>query len=119
MFNNYTIIYYTTSLGFDYIDYVSITTLQRSGNKLTSRDREICNNMVTVAKENSANLASLELRSSSSNSEVPYTYKKLLGDIYNGSSRGKPLRSATLQDIDEFCDSCDSEEDCNLIIYYK
>ena len=118
VFNNYTMIYYSTSLGYDYIDYVSITTLQRSGRKLTSRDREICNNMVTVAKENAANLATLELRSHSSN-ESPYTYKRLTGDIYAGSDRGKPLRSVTLQDIDEFCASCDSEKSCELIIYYK
>ena len=64
VFNNATRIYYAPKSS--WVDYVSVTTLPRSGKKLTDRDREICRNLVTVAKENAANLKVLEMRSGSS-----------------------------------------------------
>ena len=113
IFNNQTIIYSSEYNGS--WDYVSITTLHRSGPKITTRDREICRNMVTVVKENAVNIARLELRSAT---EGSYNETSLIGDNYQGYATGKYLRNATLNDIDDFCNSCDSELGCAFIIYF-
>ncbi len=114
IFNNSTIIY-SAIYPEGYTDYVSITTLHRSGKSITTRDREICRNMVTVAKENAADIARLELRSTTDSS---YNETNLIGDNYTGYSRGKYLRNATINDIDDFCNSCDSEIACYFLVYY-
>lgn len=119
VFNNKTQIYY--AIHSSWVDYVSITTLPRSGKKLTNRDREICRNLVTVAKENAANLALLEMRSGSSNAglgDTNYKEEHLLGDTYSSYRKGKYLRNVTISDIDDFCNSCDSDYFCYFIIYY-
>lgn len=115
VFNNENYIMYAKNRQWNSIDYVIITTLHRSGKKITTRDREICRNMVTVVKENAGNIARLELRSSTDSS---YNETNLIGDNYQGVSTGKYLRNATISDIDDFCDSCDSELGCRFIIYF-
>ena len=113
VFNNQTIIYSSDYKGS--LDYVSITTLHRSGKKLTGRDREICRNMVKVVKENAGNIARLELRSTTDSS---YNQTSLIGDNYKGEATGKYLRNATISDIDDFCNSCNSEIACYFLVYY-
>ena len=120
VFNNATRIYYAPKSS--WVDYVSVTTLPRSGKKLTDRDREICRNLVTVAKENAANLKVLEMRSGSSDAglgDLNYKAAHLLGDNYNSYLRAKYLRNATISDIDDFCNSCDSDYFCYFIIFYE
>ena len=119
VFNNKTRIYYAPKSS--WVDYVSVTTLPRSGKKLTNRDRVICRNLVMVAKENAANLALLEMRSGSSNAglgDTNYKEEHLLGDTYSSYRKGKYLRNVTISDIDDFCNSCDSDYFCYFIIYY-
>ena len=74
-----------------------------------------------VAKENAANVPLLAMRSGSSNAglgDLNYKAKYLLGDNYNSYIRAPYLRDATISDIDDFCNSCDSDYFCYFIIYY-
>jgi hypothetical protein len=122
VFNNATRIYYVPQNGG--VAYVSITVLPRSGKKLTNRDREICRNLVTIAKENAANLSFIEMRSGSSDTglgDTNYKAEHLIGDIYpnNVPSTTKFLRNVSIADIDDFCNSCDSDYFCYFIIFYE
>ena len=115
--NSYEIVYGvgTRSNGKTYIDYYITSTLHRSSNKLTDRDREICRNAVIAAKENADNLYWIEVRSVTSSENYTYTNAALYGDRYHNSN--KNLRTASITQIDEICNSCDSERSCSIIIY--
>ena len=87
------------------IDYV----MQRSGNKVSPRDKEICRNFVLVAKENAGNIANITLSGGASGGNTVH------GDLVTWGD--KKLRNVGLSEIDKFCDSCDSPTGCSLRIY--
>ena len=118
IFNNKTIIYYT--LNNDHFDYVSVTQLPRSGKKLTNRDREICRNMVNISKENADNLEWIQMRSNNSDVLLSNDYRStyLFGKLYPYEHQDNYLHKATIGDIDDFCNFCDSDHACLLIISY-
>ena len=117
-FNNKTLIYY--ALNNTHINYVSVTQLPRSGKKLTNRDREICRNMVTIAKENADNLDWIQMRSNNSDVLLSNDYHStsLFGKLYLYEHQGNDLHKATIEDIDDFCNFCNSDYACLLIISY-
>ena len=85
--------------------YYMTIYMNRSGNKISGLDNEICRNIFLACKENSQNISSVEMRS-------------LKSGIYDASSLwGTKLRNATLQQIDDACSSCDSEIGCRIILY--
>ncbi len=86
------------------IYYMNIS-MNRSGNKISSLDNEICRNIFLACKENAENIASVEMRS----------YKT--GNYTQSSLWSTNLQNATLQQINDVCSSCDSEIDCNIILY--
>ncbi len=109
----YSISYYThpTNGNIDYVIYVGF---DRTNNKLTRQSSEICRNIVTVAKENAANLYMLSLRSGQNDG----TYS---AQVFYGNDLCSPgrncLYNVNLQQIDDFCNSCESENYCSMAIY--
>ena len=116
VFNNtITINYsYSPTTGFTYYIYLSVN---RSGNKSSNEFREICRTIVTVAKENSASLLSIQMRSAQDeNDPENYTTARLLGDNYCTNNPNQCLRYAGLTEMDALCDSCDSEVSCSFYV---
>ena len=103
--------YYNNQTG--NIDYVLHWTMDRANNKTTQRASEICRNMILVAKENANNLYSLQLRSQVD--EESYNASQLWGSQY--CTNNHCLGTVTLSEIDDFCNMCNSEISCYLIIY--
>ena len=85
--------------------YYIYISMNRSDNKISSLDNEICRNIFLASKENAENITSVEMRS----------YKT--GDHTRSSLWGTNLQNATLQLIDDVCSSCDSEIACDIILY--
>ncbi len=94
--------------------YYIETWFNRSGNKMTDRDREICRNFALVTKENAANIHSFEVRSISSEA-MDYTDQTLYGDASHETTN--LLRNASIAQIDKICDSCDSSIGCAMVLY--
>ena len=106
--------YYPTT-GFTYYMYLSVN---RSGNKSSNEFREICRTIVTVAKENSANLLSIQMRSAQDeNDPENYTTARLMGDNFCINNHpDQCLRYAGLTEMDALCNSCDSEVSCSFYV---
>ena len=95
-------------------EYYIEFTMNKSGDKISSRDRQICRNIMLVAKENTANIYAVRLyniNGQGGSNGTSYLY----GDMATGVS--KRLRNASLNDIDEVCNFCDSEKSCGLVVY--
>ena len=124
--NNYIVDIFKNNIWFSYYngnkgtsnEYLMYVTLARTGTSLSSHDKEVCRNMVTAAKENSENLAWLEMRSYQGNS---YTAAPLYGGLaslfINNVPQNRLLRNAGVKEIDDFCSACDSEDACQLLVY--
>ena len=124
--NNYIVDIFKNNIWFSYYngrngatnEYLMYVTLARTGTSLSSHDKEVCRNMVTVAKENSENLAWLQMRSYQGNS---YTAFNLYGGLAslrrNNVPQNRLLRNAGVKEIDDFCSACDSEDACQLLVY--
>ena len=89
-----------------YAEYTLSYTMTKSNYSV-----EICRNMVIAAKENTANLAFLQMRSIAESTSQSLLY----GDRRcNGSNC---LRSAGIKEIDDFCSSCTNNSNCTLFVY--
>ena len=124
--NNYIVDIFKNHIWFSYYngnngasnEYLMYVTLARTGNTLSSHDKEVCRNMVTVAKENSENLEWLEMRSSQGNSYTAFNLYGGLASLYkNNVPQNRLLRNAGVKEIDDFCSACDSEVACQLLVY--
>ena len=125
--NNYIVDIFKNNIWFNYYngnngttnEYLMYVTLASTGTSLSSHDKEVCRNMVTVAKENSENLAWLEMRSYHGDTSSNKT--KLFGglaDLFIGNAhKNRLLRNAGVKEIDDFCSACDSEDACQLLVY--
>ena len=125
--NNYIVDIFKNNIWFNYYngnngttnEYLMYVTLARTGTSLSKHDKEVCRNMVTVAKENSENLAWLEMRSYQGDTSSNKT--KLFGglaDLFIGNApKNRLLRNAGVKEIDDFCSACDSEDACQLLVY--
>ena len=88
-------------------DYLFWITLNRDGNKITERDRAICRNILLAAQQNADNIAQVGVRSSADS-----------GSGYSVSNlRGKGLRNAGIAEIDNVCNSCNSQQSCAIALY--
>ena len=94
--------------------YYIETWFNRSGNKMTDHDREICRNFALVTKENAANIHSFVVRSISSEA-MDYTDQTLYGDTSHQTTN--LLRNASIAQIDKICNSCDSSIGCAMVLY--
>lgn len=76
--------------------------------------------MVTIAKENADNLRLIQMRSNNSDELLGsgYNITNLFGNLYSYEHQGNDLQKATIEDIDDFCNFCDSDYACLLIISY-
>ena len=125
--NNYIVDIFKNHIWFGYYngndgtsnEYLMYVTLARTGNTLSSHDKEVCRNMVTVAKENSENLAWLQMRSyqGGTSSNQTNLYGGLADLFLSNVPQNRLLRNAGVKEIDDFCAACNSEETCQLIVY--
>ena len=93
-------------------EYYMTIAMNRSGNSITGHDKEVCRNIILAAKENYENIFYIQMRSGNGNS---YTAKNLQGALY--SKQNNPLNKATIAQIDDVCDSCNSETYCQMLIF--
>ena len=97
--------------------YISMS-VNRSGNKSTGEFKEICRNIITIAKENSGNLLSIQMRSGQDETNMDnYTTAALLGDNYCANNPNQCLRYAGLTEMDTLCNSCDSDVYCSFYVF--
>ena len=120
VFNNsvYPYYYHPTNASADYNEYYISFTVNRFENKLTESYREICRNIVTVAKEYSADISSVQMRSGQDEGNS-YTRVSLYGDYYCSRGSTNCLSNAGLAEMDNFCNSCNSEDYCQFYIFIK
>ena len=115
IFNNQMTISYANSQrndGSSATEYYIHIRMNRSGGKLSEQDKEICRNIVIATKENYENLWQIEMRSGRDSS---YTSKALRGAL--SPYQTNPLSKASITQIDDMCDSCNSETYCSMYIF--
>ncbi len=98
--------------GRSYESYFSIN-LSSDGNKITNDKFDVCHNILNVAKDNSANLHYIEVRTRIGESYSTYV---LYGNDFCSNNR-KCLANMSLDDIDKMCRTCESEISCVLMVY--
>ena len=94
-------------------NYFSIT-LSTDGNRITQEKSEVCHMILLAAKENSENIENIQTRN---NVGTSYTSTTLYGDKSCAKRPDLCLKSATIDDIDNICYSCLSEDSCRLFLY--
>ena len=103
-------------------EYYMSWQMERTDNVATTRSIEICRNVIIAAKENAVNITSLQLRSSNSNAgNGLYDQSVLRGDANNAgeNNKNKLLRNAGIKEIDNFCSTCNSEDRCDIFIFFQ
>ena len=111
------IMYYSSiSYGNPYTAYLIEYDIERSGNSATSRSIEICRNMLTVAKENAADLEFIQMRSGKNNINGDYDESRVYGDK-RCTGNFTCLRNMGVKETDDFCSSCNSENWCAIMFY--
>ena len=114
---SYEIMYYSSiSYGNPYTAYLIEYDIERSGNSATSRSIEICRNMLTVAKENAADLAFIQMRSGKNNINGDYDESRIYGNK-RCTGNFTCLRNMGVKAMDDFCSSCNSENWCAIMFY--
>ena len=93
-------------------EYYMVIIMNRSGNNITSHDKEVCRNIMLTAKDNYENISYIQMRSENGNS---YSAKNLQGAL--NRTQTNPLNKATIAQIDDVCNSCDSETYCRIYLY--
>ena len=114
IFNNLIKINYAKrgTVGKNGAEYYIEIIMHRSGNNITAHDKEVCRNIVLAAKENYENIYYIQMRSGNGNS---YSAKNLQGAL--NTNQTNPLNKATVTQIDDVCDSCNSETYCRIYLY--
>ena len=114
---SYEIMYYSSiSYGNPYTAYLIEYDIERSGNSATSRNIEICRNMLTVAKENAADLEFIQMRSGKNNINGDYDESRIYGNK-RCTGNFTCLRNMGVKETDDFCSSCNSENWCAIMFY--
>ena len=111
--NSMQIFYAVTAKTDEY--YLSIV-IDRDDEKISSRAKAICRNVLIAAKENVANIWAVGMRSGNSNDDG-YSQSDLGGGTYNFGGRPKRLADAGLTDFEDVCSSCSSQRYCSIILY--
>ena len=86
-------------------DYYFWITMNRNEKTITERDRAICRNIMQAAQQNADNIRWIEMRSSA---DSGYSAPSL---------SGKRLREAGIAEIDQVCNSCNSQSSCAIVLY--
>ena len=79
--------------------------MNRDDDKITDRDRAICRNIFQAAQQNADNISNIGMRSYI---DSGYSEPQL---------GGKTLRNAGIAEINNVCNSCNSQRDCVIIMY--
>ena len=114
IFGNYLWIYHHdnlhgTNLHFSAIGYAFQSSIQGA---------ELCRNIVVTAKENSANLYSLNSHKNHSDGSEPDIVGTIYGDKYCNNSDKPCLYNLNLDKIANLCNVCD-EVECSLYITWQ
>ena len=98
-------------------EYYIYITIDRDNDKISSRAKAICRNVLIAAKENAANIHAVEMRSGSENSNGSYSASSLVGGTYGFNDNRKRLVDAGLTDFEEVCSSCSSQRYCSIVLW--
>ena len=88
-------------------EYCQFIYMQPSDDKISARDRAICRNIFLVAKENYDDIYSVRMYNTGGNDT-----------LFGGRSneRGRRLKDAGLNEIDNTCNRCNSKTGCTITI---
>ena len=116
---NYQMQHWTNSNGVaqQSLEYYLWINLIRSDSKMSTHSAQMCQNIITVAKDFSADIGSVQIRQGNSSSGADYTH--VGGAIYGDMScQGNVtcLKTISIDDIYKRCYECASEHYCNMYI---
>ena len=114
IFNNRISTSYYLEPVFKHVEYNIYISMNRVNNKISPYSAQICRNIVTVAKENAANIDSIQMRQKNEDGFNGTT--ALYGDSIC-TNPNNCLRNASLTDIDTLCNSCEAEVICEFYIF--
>ena len=109
--------YNNTNSGKGSSEYYINITIDRNDDKISSRAKAICRNVLIASKENAANIWAVEMRSGSANPNGSYSSTALVGGTYGINGKMKRLVDAGLTDFEEVCTSCNSQRFCEIVLY--
>ena len=104
-----------TNNGFDSSEYFISIDISRDKNKISSRAKAICRNILAVAKENADSIWAVEMESYFPNGS--YSASTFVGGRYSFRNKTKRLVDANLTDFEKTCSACDSERRCILAFW--
>ena len=91
-------------------------TLSMSADTVTTKSAAACHSIINVAKSNSANIKSIQLRSSTDNN-LHNLAEIFYGHNYCSTGR-KCIKNLTNTDIENMCYNCTSKISCTLYIFF-
>ena len=99
------------------LEYYLWINLLRSEAKISTHSAQMCQNIIKVAKDFSADINEVQIRQGNSSSGADFIHVggAIYGDKYCQNGR-TCLKTATLEDIYERCYECASEHYCNMYI---
>ena len=106
VFKNYFSVYYQSHQ--IYQEYILSYTMPKDGSKMSSRSHEICRTAMLIAKENVGNISKVELFWGNGYNIVGGDMKSFFPPV---------LKTASIAELDNFCNGCDSDQSCVLRIY--
>ncbi len=95
--------------------YIFTTNFPLTNNTFSAESKEVCRNMILVAKQNADNIYAVDFRVNDSNGS--YSSKVLNGNLH--SSKQNRLVDADIKKIDDICSSCNSETSCSIAVYTR
>ena len=115
--NQIDIVYVLDSTG-GTTEYYMYFTLGSDGGKISSHNRAVCRNIMQAAQQNAANVFAVDMRSRAEDGGSGFTSGAYLtGGTYRWNNQRKRLATATLNDLDEACNSCNSTKGCVIVLY--
>ena len=97
-------------------EYYMSFNLGSDGDRIAARNRGVCLNIMMIAQQNAANIYAIDMRSYKEEGGS-VSGARLTGGTYRSGNKSKRLATATLNDLSDACDSCNSTKNCNITLY--
>ena len=112
--NQITIAYYLDPGGST--EYYMSIMMGSDGEKISPHNKGVCLNIMMAAQQNAANIYAIDMRSTKDDGGyISGAY--LTGGTYRWNDNRKQLATATLNDLSDACNSCNSTKNCNIVVY--
>ena len=102
-----------------YGSYKISISIGRDGDKISSRAKAICRNVLIASKANAANIRVADMRSGYDGPDGSYSSSALFGGTFSYNGRNNRLVDAGLNEFDRFCTSCNSQKYCEINLYLE